>query len=142
MIFHVFKTIQTERYNQSIRVTECAREALLGANVQNGVIYVITNHTTTGIAVNEHLECIESDIQNMLARLVPENDPYLHARMLPTYGQTAGNPTGHLKSHLTGNHCVFPIVDGEVRLGAAQEIFLMEFDGPARRTIHFTIIGE
>jgi thiamine phosphate synthase YjbQ (UPF0047 family) len=62
--------------------------------------------------------------------------------MLPTYGSTAGNPTGHLKSHLTGNHCVMQVADGGIIKGDAQEIYLLEFDGPARRTISFTVIGE
>ena len=99
----------------------------------------MTKHTTTGVMVNEALECLESDIETFLGALVPEDYPYVHARMLPGYGSTAGNPTGHLKAHLTGNHCHFPIVKGEMIKGGAQEVY---FCGPAKRTITITIIGE
>ena len=112
------------------------------SKIKNGVVYVITAHTTTGIAVNEGLECLESDIHDLLSNLVPEDGNYAHARFLHSYGAMGNNPTGHLKSHLTGNHCVFPIADGTIRLGKAQEIYLCEFDGPQDRTVYITLMGE
>lgn len=142
MVCQSWIKIQTERYNQFIPISEHVKEVVKASGVTVGVVYVITNHTTTGIAINESLECLESDIEQMLCRLVPEDFPYAHARMLRTYGATAGNPTGHLKSHLTGNHCVIPVVDGEIKSGDAQEVYLMEFDGPQLRTINITVMGE
>jgi len=62
--------------------------------------------------------------------------------MLRDYGSTAGNPTGHLKAMLTGNHCHFPIVDGEMIRGEAQNIWFCEFDGPAQRNILVLVEGK
>ena len=112
------------------------------SGVQNGTVTVLTKHTTTGVTVNEALECLESDIENFLGRLIPEDYPHSHARMLRDYGSTAGNPTGHLKAMLTGNHCHFPVIDGEMVRGGAQEIYFCEFDGPAHRTINVIIQEE
>ena len=142
MVVHSQKVLQTEIYNQFILLTQDAEEAVRASQIKNGLIYVITKHTTTGITVNESLECLESDIANMLERFAPEDFPYSHARMLPTYGSTAGNPTGHLKSHITGNHCVMPVVDGRINRGDAQDIYFLEFDGPAMRTVSFVVMGE
>lgn len=142
MVVHKSVTIQTKKYNEFILITELAERAVRESGIQQGVVFVITDHTTMGITVNESLECLESDLSNMLARLAPEDYPYAHARMLPTYGSTAGNPTGHMKSHLTGNHCVMRVMDGNLSRGGAQEIYLAEFDGPARRTIWFTVMGD
>ena len=104
---------------------------------------VITLHTTTGIGVNEHMECLESDIDEALKRLVPEEiPPYSHARILPTYGSTAGNPTGHIKSMITGNNCIFPVVDGELVVGEVQDVYFYEFDGPAKRSVVITVTGD
>lgn len=50
--------------------------------------------------------------------------------------------TGHLKAMLTGNHCHFPVIDGEMVRGGAQEIYFCEFDGPAHRTINVIIQEE
>ncbi len=135
-------TVLTTEYNQFLRITDRVEKAVAESGVQNGMVTVISKHTTTGVAVNESLECLESDLGQLLARLVPEDWPYAHARMLRDYGSTAGNPTGHLKSHLTGNHCHFAIADGKMVRGGAQEVYFCEFDGPSQRTICIQVIGE
>jgi secondary thiamine-phosphate synthase enzyme len=142
MVESHFIQLQTKQYNEWILITEKLKKICSESKVHNGIMYVISRHTTTGVTVNEALECLESDLKDMLERLIPEDYPYAHARILSAYGSTAGNPTGHLKSHLTGNHCVLPIIDGSISKGDAQEIYFCEFDGPASRTVTVTIIGE
>ena len=142
MVEHFSLELVTKKYEEWINITEKLMEICEQTDIMNGVMYVITKHTTTGITVNESLECLESDLSEMLERLVPEDHPYIHARILSNYGTTAGNPTGHLKSHLTGNHCVFSLIDGNISRGSAQEVYFCEFDGPALRKINITIIGE
>ena len=43
---------------------------------------------------------------------------------------------------LMGNHCAFPVIDGKIVCGGAQEIYLVDFDGPQRRTVYVEIMGE
>ena len=127
--------LRTSAYNEMIVLTPQVEEIVSGSGVKNGMVTVLTKHTTTGITVNEALECLESDIQTALSLFAPEDRPYSHARMLRDYGSTAGNPTGHLKAMLTGNHCHFLIRDGRLDRGGAQDVYFCEFDGPAQRTI-------
>ncbi|NMD26605.1 MAG: YjbQ family protein, partial [Chloroflexi bacterium] len=110
MFYHQRNSLLTNQYNQFILITDDVSAAVKESGVRNGLVAVVSNHTTTGIMVNEALECLESDIDDALQRLIPEDHPYAHARILRDYGSTAGNPTGHLKSMLTGNHCLFPVV--------------------------------
>lgn len=133
--------IKTKRYSEYTVITEAVEKIVSGCGVKNGMVTVLSKHTTTGITVNEALECLISDLDELLKRLVPETHPYAHARMLTDYGSTAGNPTGHLKAHLTGNHCHFPVIDGKMEKGGAQDIFFCEFDGPSERTILVIIEG-
>ncbi|MEG0768976.1 MAG: secondary thiamine-phosphate synthase enzyme YjbQ [Ruthenibacterium sp.] len=135
-------TILTKAYNEMIVITDKVEAAVAESGVQNGMVTVITKHTTTGITVNEALECLESDIACALERFAPEDFPYSHARMLADYGSTAGNPTGHLKAHITGNHCHFILLDGKIVRGGAQDVYFCEFDGPAQRTILVAVDGE
>jgi secondary thiamine-phosphate synthase enzyme len=123
---------------------DCARfvTRLAESGVKNGMVTVMTKHTTTGITVNEALECLESDIEVALSLFAPEDRPYSHARMLKDYGSTAGNPTGHLKALLTGNHCHFLIQDGEIVRGGAQDVYFCEYDGPASRNILVMVEGQ
>lgn len=142
MFYNESIVLLTKQYNEMIVITEMVNNIVSNSNILNGIVLVVSNHTTTGITVNESLECLESDIDSFLKRLVPEDYPYSHARMLDSYGSTAGNPTGHIKSHITGNNCLFPIVNGKILKGGAQEIYFCEFDGPAKRTINIVILGE
>lgn len=102
-----------DREFEMIKITPEVRAFVEESGIENGLVYVITEHTTTGITVNESLDCVEKDIMECLSRIAPEDYPYHHNHYLPTYGTIGGNTPGHLKSLLTGNHCVFPIVRGE-----------------------------
>ena len=138
------KTIRilTKKYNQMDVITPQVESIVAESGVKNGMVTVMNKHTTTGVTVNEALECLESDIEIALSLFAPEDRPYSHARMLRDYGSTAGNPTGHLKALLVGNHCHFPIVDGEIVRGGAQDVYFCEFDGPASRNILVMVEGE
>ena len=134
--------IMTDKYNQYFIITEDVKKIVASSKIKNGMVTVETKHTTTGIIINEALECLESDIDVFLANLIPEDAPYSHCHMLRDYGSTGGNPTGHLKSMLVGNHCHIPLVDGKLVAGSAQDIWFCEFDGPSQRTINIIIQGE
>ena len=138
------KTIRilTKQYVELDVITPQVEAIVAESGVKNGMVTVMTKHTTTGVTVNEALECLESDIEVALSLFAPEDRPYSHARMLRDYGSTAGNPTGHLKALLTGNHCHFPIVDGQIVRGGAQDVYFCEYDGPASRNILVMVEGK
>ena len=125
-----------------IKITDDVREAVASSSIKNGVVFVITAHTTTGIMINESLDCLELDIEDTLERLIPLNYPYAHSHFLPSYGAIGGNAPGHLKSMLVGNHCVVPLIDGKLVFGMAQDIYLAEFDGVQMRKVFIQIMGE
>lgn len=112
------------------------------SSVTNGIVTTVTAHTNTGVVVTEPLDCIISDIDDLMRKLVDEDSEFAHAHFLPTYGRTSANATGHLRSVLMGNSCIFPVKDGKVIMGEAQEILLVEYDGPQARKVYIDIIGE
>lgn len=123
-------------------ITEQVHEIVKKSLIHNGLVLVVTAHTTTGIIVNEGLPCVETDISDTLSRIVPLEADYAHAHFLRSYGATGNNSTGHIKSLICGNHCVFPIVNGEIVCGGAQDIYIVDFDGPQTRKIYVEILGE
>ena len=135
-------SLLTKTYNEYTVITPEIYKIVEESGIKNGMVTVLTKHTTTGVTVNEALECLESDIDHFLGKIVPEDYPYSHARMLRDYGSTAGNPTGHIKAMITGNHCHFPVIDGKIEKGGAQEVYFCEFDGPSHRTINVIVQGE
>ncbi|MFA0778626.1 MAG: hypothetical protein RJAPGHWK_000116, partial [Candidatus Fervidibacter sp.] len=69
---------------------------------------------------------VRVDILEHLRRLVPVTEHYRH---------TEGNADAHIKAVLVGNSLWVPIVNGQLRLGTWQGIFLCEFDGPRNRKV-------
>ena len=117
--------IHTTKYNDFINITDRVVDLVWQSGIKDGMALVMTAHTTTGITANEALEWLQSDMMDMMWRLVPEYGHYAHSRMLHSYGTTAGNPTGHLRAMLTGNHVVFPVSEGKiVRGGCPGNLFL------------------
>lgn len=125
-----------------MNITEDVHRIVEQSGIKDGFVAVITAHTTTGIMVNEALPCVETDMGEMLERLVPLDAPYAHAHFLPDYGATGNNSQGHLKSTLMGNHCLFPVLGGKIVCGGAQDIYLVDFDGPQARTVYVEVMGE
>ena len=130
MMFVRTLVLCTRSYNEMTVLTPRVEEIVLESGVQEGMVTVLTRHTTTGVTVNEALECLESDIQTALALFAPEERPYCHARMLRDYGSTAGNPTGHLKAMLTGNHCHFLIRGGVLEKAAHRTCIFVNLTVP------------
>lgn len=138
--FEFFVMTKDEYYTEYIgdRVKALVQEA----GIQNGIVSVVTAHTNCGIIVTEPLDCILSDLDTLLHRLVLDDDEYSHAHFLPTYGRTSANAYGHLRSILVGNSTTVSLVNGKLCMGEAQEIVFMEFDGPQARKVFVDIIGE
>lgn len=133
------KKLQTSKYNQFFDITKEIEDFIVEEKIENALLTVLSPHTTCGIFVNEGLECLEKDIDVFLERLVPEDHPYYHARMLSDYGSTAGNATGHLKSLICGNHAHLYVESSEIRKGDAQRVYFCEFDGPSQRKYYIIV---
>ncbi|MCM3702419.1 secondary thiamine-phosphate synthase enzyme YjbQ [Paenibacillus macerans] len=127
---------------QMIKITREIQSFVEQCGIANGLAAVISAHTTTGIMVNEGLECVETDIEELLERLAPKDWPYAHAHFLPSYGATGSNSPSHLKSMISGNSCMFVVQDGKLVSGDAQDVYLAEFDGPKSRKVYIQVIGE
>lgn len=134
--------VATEKQTQYINITAQVARLVKESGIQDGFVLVETAHTTTGITVNECLECLQSDMEVLMQDLVAEDKPYAHARMLHSYGTTAGNAPGHLRGMLTGNHAILPVQGGALVKGHAAEIFLAEYDGPQNRKVYVQVMGD
>ena len=135
-------SICADKEFEMIRITDQVRAFVRESGVHNGIVFVITKHTTTGITVNESLPCVEKDIMATLDRLAPENYPYHHNHYLPSYGTIGGNAPGHLKSLLTVNHCVFAVLDREVTLGTPDDIYVCEYHGIKNWNYMLYVMGD
>jgi len=135
-------TIQTKKPMEAINITPKVKKIVEQSSIKNGLVNIISLHTSAGIAVTEGLSCLEEDIFFILDRLVPKEGDYHHARYLDSYGRLGINAHAHLKSILTGMSAFFPIQDGKMVISGTQTIYFLEFDGPLYRTFCVQILGE
>ena len=82
---------------EMIKITDDVRKVCGRKRSRKGIVYVITEHTTTGITVKRKSSVCRKDLMECLDRIAPEDYPYHHNHYLPTYGTIGGNAPGHLK---------------------------------------------
>lgn len=120
-------TVRTNKREELVDITEQVQNAIAQAGVREGVCWLFVPHTTAAITINENADpSVRVDILEHLRRLVPATQHYHHAE---------GNADAHIKAVLVGNSLWVPIVNGRLRLGTWQGIFLCEFDGPRTRKV-------
>jgi secondary thiamine-phosphate synthase enzyme len=134
--------IQTKGFQDILNITEYVKQAVKDSKISNGMVYVITMHTTTGMTVNEDAECIRHDILTLFSKLIPDEGNYRHARYLDFDGRLGVNAPSHLRSVVVGNHTVIPLQDQKLVMGQRQSVFFLEFDGPQHRELTVTVMGE
>jgi len=134
--------IQSRKAEEAINITPQVEEIVKNSGVKNGLVNVLTSHTSSGLLVTEGIPCLEEDILTHFGRIFPEDADYHHHRYLDYDGRLGFNAEAHLKSILGGIQCAFPIENGLMIRGSRQTIYFMEYDGPLERTCLVQVLGE
>jgi secondary thiamine-phosphate synthase enzyme len=134
--------IQTRKSEEAIDITSKVEEVIERSGLKNGLVNVLTSHTSSGLLVTEGIPCLEEDILTHFSRLFPENENYHHRRYLDYDGRLGFNADAHLKSVIGGISCTFPVENGKLVKGSRQTIYFMEYDGPLERTYFVQLLGE
>jgi len=139
--------VQSRKDMEMIDITSQIESVLTRSGLQNGLVLVMTTHTSSGIVVTEGVECLERDLLAHLERLAPKEPPpgtyhYWHNRFLDFDGRLGFNAGDHLKSILGGVQCLLPVEDGSLTRGGRQRVYFVEYDGPLARTVLIQMLGE
>lgn len=125
--------VETGAREAMIDVTGRLEELLRESGARSGLMTVYTPHTTTGLTINEGADPdVCRDILAHLRAMVPRNAGFRHAE---------GNSDAHIKAVLLGSSAQIIVEGGRLVLGTWQRVFLCEFDGPRRRTLHVKILA-
>jgi secondary thiamine-phosphate synthase enzyme len=118
-----------------VEITEPVRAALRAARVSSGILVVYVPHTTAGVTVQENAD---PDVRRDLLLALDNAVPARAAR--GEYRHAEGNSDAHVKASLVGSSATLIVNGGDLVLGTWQGVFLCEFDGPRRRTVHLQVI--
>ena len=131
---------------QILDITDDVAAAIRSAHVQDGIVTIVSRHTTMAVRIQEAEPLLMEDLLNFLRRLAPSNVHYQHNdfRVRTHHMHDGESPNGH--SHclqfLLGTSETVPVIDGELALGEWQRIFLVELDGPRpKREILIQTVG-
>ena len=128
-------SLSTKKRCQWIDISPDVQNVIDNCRIRNGICTVISLHTTAAITVNENADPdVEADFFRKLAQLIPQQEPF--------YRHSEGNSDSHLKASLVGLSTQVMISDGSLVLGTWQSIYFCEFDGPRKRNVSVSIIGE
>jgi secondary thiamine-phosphate synthase enzyme len=138
--------LRTEEPTQFIDLTERVAFILHRSGVTHGIVQIRVLHTTAAIVVNENEPLLLDDFKAMLERLAPRDAAYAHddplrRRVNLELGERS-NGHAHLRALLLGESRQITVVDGMAELGRWQSIFLVELDGPRKRSISITVMGH
>ena len=103
-----------------------------------GLLNVFVKHTSCGLTINENADPdVRTDLDKILDRLVPENQPYYDHVL-----EGADDMPAHAKAVIVGASLTVPISAHRLNLGTWQGLYLCEFrDAGGPREIVATIIG-
>lgn len=126
--------IRTADRDQFVDVTAQVADAVARLGIVTGTILVFNPHTTAGVTINEGADPdVVRDMLGAFDRLVPWQDGYRHAE---------GNAAAHIKATLVGSSVLVPVRNGTLKLGDWQTVWFCEFDGPRRRRLWVSQVGQ
>lgn len=121
-------------------ITDQVKSIVAASGLKNGLVTILSQHTTAYIDVNEKEEMLLKDMVTFLKRFVPRDGDYLH-NLKPIDGRD--NAHSHLIGMFMNASATLPLTDGKLLLGEWQSIFFIELDGPReKRTVTIQLIGE
>jgi len=139
-IIHRQIRLATTEPIQLIDITTELEGLVQTTGLRDGLVTLVSPHTTARINLNEREAQLERDMLDFLARLVPRDGDYRHNRN-PVDGRD--NAHAHLLGlSMTATETI-PIADGRLMLGSWQSVFFIELDGPRpERQVQLQFLGQ
>ena len=132
--------LSTDAPLQVIDITGQVRERLAASGLRDGLVTLISRHTTARVNLNERETQLQRDMVTFLKRLVPKDGDYLH-NLAPV--DERHNAHSHLLGLFVNASESIPVQHGELMLGEWQSVFFVELDGPrSSRQVWLQCLGS
>jgi secondary thiamine-phosphate synthase enzyme len=136
----------TQEPIQFVDITDEVARAVQSTGVQDGIVTIVSRHTTMAVRIQEAEPLLLEDLLGFLKRLAPKNGHYQHndfrIRTHHMHDDESPNGHSHCLQFLLGTSETVPVMEGELLLGQWQRIFLVELDGPrAKREVLIQVVG-
>ena len=152
-------------------ITGQVKDIVKESGIKEGVVHVISPHTTCSVFYEEYVhdlmpddkEFLQQDLDNILDNIVPiqtrwgqyfypglkhfedvEAWPDIKSYLPSGTREELFNADAHLRSTILGNSSTFALEDGELAIGKTGYIYFVDFDRthPRSRRCKVVVIGE
>ena len=132
--------IQTDQRIELVDLTNRVMEFVRRFGIREGLVSIMSMHTTCALFINEFQTALLSDIRRFLERMVERDAEYMHND--PEHSDCDRmNADSHLRAMLLGHNLTLQVSGGEVVLGQWQRLLMAELDGPRARSLRIQIFG-
>ncbi len=134
----------TNGSGQFLDITDDVISIVSRSGIRNGVVQICSSHTTAAIRINEDEPLLHADFRRFLERIAPA-EVYEHddlARRIGVGPDEPLNGRAHCQHLLLASSESLPLIDGRLRLGTWQRVFLLELDSPRQRQVTVQVIGQ
>jgi thiamine phosphate synthase YjbQ (UPF0047 family) len=148
----VYRTFNTGRRREFIRITEDVADAVREAAIDEGMALVAAMHITAAVWINDDEPGLQADTLEWLDKLAPPSwqppDGEVAEALLPSPGDyrhhRGGEDNGdaHFKNLLVHHQVIVPVTEGRLDLGPWQQVFYCEFDGGRPKRLIIKVLGE
>ncbi|HEY5984101.1 MAG TPA: secondary thiamine-phosphate synthase enzyme YjbQ [Anaerolineales bacterium] len=119
-------------------VTSQVSKIVADTGLRSGMVTLFCPSSTSGVTTIEFETGAVSDLQRLFDEIIAPGREYTHNAR---WGD--GNGHSHVRAALLGPSLTVPFVEGQLALGAWQQIVHLDFDvRPRQREIVVQIIGE
>jgi secondary thiamine-phosphate synthase enzyme len=125
-------------------ITSQIKKFIKKSKLDNGIVTVFSQHTTTGIRMLEEERLLIEDFENFMERFVSSEVTYKHdnieIRNVPDHERI--NAYSHLRSFYSNSSETIPVRGGLLQIGPWQSVIFIDFDKKRNRGILVTLMGE
>ena len=115
--------ISTKGNNDIIDITALVQAEISKSRKKDGICFLFVPHSTCALTTIEFEPGVVGDLKQTMEELVPTKPDYQHNQ---AWGD--GNAQAHLRAALVKPDLAVPFEEGELQLGAWQQIVLIDFD--------------
>jgi len=137
---------QTKTELEFIDITDDVKSFVKNCGIRNGLVNVQSLHTTAAVILNENEPLLIEDMKDNLKKIAPKNYPYKHndfrIRTVNVCADECANGHSHCQAIYLTPNVILNLIDGQLRFGTWQRVFLIELDRSRLRKVQIMIMGE
>lgn len=129
-------TVNTQKPFDFVPIDKEIGRVVAESQIKNGFILLRSAHTTAALTCIENDQDVLHDLESVLKKLLPDDFSWTHTM------EGINNARAHQAVSLLGQAHWVPIENSQLKMGAWQSIFLIEFYQGRTRKVEIIIIGE